>query len=124
MNDTDHITLLERKIERMHDEVESWMDRADKAERIVDQFPKCWRLVDGKLVQDVAVVPGMVVWTKPAKILLRCTVAAVCKHERRSYLSLEEFPTEGIFAGGRFCFCRDAINVSDSPEAAETKGGA
>ena len=30
---------------------------------VVDKLPKCWRLNDaGKLVQDVPVVPGMVLW--------------------------------------------------------------
>lgn len=29
---------------------------------VIDKLPKCWRLVDGKMVRDVPVVPGMQVW--------------------------------------------------------------
>ena len=34
----------------------------ERLQAIVDKLPKCWRLKDGKLVQDVPVVPGMDVW--------------------------------------------------------------
>lgn len=30
---------------------------------IVDKLPQCWRLVDGQLVQDVPVLPGMTLWS-------------------------------------------------------------
>ena len=33
-----------------------------RLQAIVDKLPKCWRLVEGKLVQDVPVVPGMVLY--------------------------------------------------------------
>lgn len=39
---------------------------ADELERlweIVDKLPKCWGLTDGKLVQNVPVVPGMTIWS-------------------------------------------------------------
>ncbi len=40
-------------------------EAADEIERLqatVDKLPKCWRLLDGKLVQDVSVTPGMTIW--------------------------------------------------------------
>ena len=30
---------------------------------VIDKLPKCWRLVDGALVKDCPVVPGMEVWS-------------------------------------------------------------
>ncbi len=30
-----------------------------RLQAIIDKLPKCWRLLDGKLVQDVPVMPGM-----------------------------------------------------------------
>lgn len=33
-----------------------------RLQAIVDALPKCWRLKDGELVQDVPVVPGMRLW--------------------------------------------------------------
>ena len=67
----DHIERAKRMIGVGLDveQVSQWLAThdADKAENkrlqaIVVTLPKCWRLVDGKRVQDVAVVPGMTVW--------------------------------------------------------------
>ena len=37
-------------------------DRRNELEAIVDELPKCWRLVDGELREDCPVVPGMVMY--------------------------------------------------------------
>ncbi len=34
------------------------LDEIESLQAVVKQLPKCWRLVDGKRVQDVPVVPG------------------------------------------------------------------
>jgi hypothetical protein len=46
----------------VHDiEAELWREIA-RLLTIVNKIPKCWRLVDGKLVQDCSMTPGMIVW--------------------------------------------------------------
>lgn len=34
----------------------------ERLQTIIDKLPKCWRLVDGKRVQDVPITPQMDVW--------------------------------------------------------------
>ncbi len=42
---------------------EAQQAKIERLQAIVDRLPKCWRLNDaGELVQDVPVVPGMIVW--------------------------------------------------------------
>jgi len=36
--------------------------KIERLQAIIDKLPKCWRLQDGKLVQDVPVVPGTDFW--------------------------------------------------------------
>ena len=64
------------EIERLQSELDAerlWIKEGRKLHEVqhaeierlrvtVDKMPKCWGLKDGKLVQDVPVVPGMVVW--------------------------------------------------------------
>lgn len=38
------------------------IDRVAQLETVVDKLPRCWRLVDGKLVQDAIVLGGDEVW--------------------------------------------------------------
>ncbi len=49
---------------------ERWRDRAEAAEAVVDKLPKCWRLDDnGKLVQDVPIVLGMIVYERDGRAI-------------------------------------------------------
>jgi len=48
----------------LRDWVDSLKNELRKANKIIDALPKCWRLNDGELVQDVPVVPGMDFWLK------------------------------------------------------------
>lgn len=41
-----------------------WSDEVKRLRSIVATLPKCWRLVDGKPVQDCPVVLGMKAWLK------------------------------------------------------------
>ena len=46
---------------RLRAELATACKKIEQLQEIVDKLPKCWRLVDGELVQDVPVVPGMAV---------------------------------------------------------------
>lgn len=72
-----------------------------------------------KTEDGVVVVPGMIVFTKPAKILLRCNVDAVGIQDGQPYLCLSETPTDGSFVGGRFRFCKYPNECYAALEAAE-----
>ena len=42
-----------------------WLANYAKAQKLIDiiaKLPKCWRLVNGQLVQDVLIVAGMTAW--------------------------------------------------------------
>jgi hypothetical protein len=70
----------------------------ERLEAIVDRLPKT---ADG-----VSIVQGMTVFTKPAEILLRCSVESAGIQDGQTYLVLNETPTNGCFVGGRFRFCK------------------
>lgn len=59
-----------KKLEEECDELRTQLAKQQREmaalRAVVSQLPKCWRVVDGKLAQDVPVVPGMDAWlTEP-----------------------------------------------------------
>ncbi len=71
------------------EEAEKLEARLETLEETVAKLPKCWRLTDeGELVQDVPVVPGMVLWywiEEPTKYLLGSTKLHI--HYTESFLT-------------------------------------
>ena len=47
---------------RVLDDMEWLITEADRLQTIIAKLPKCWRLVNGQLVQDVLIVAGMTAW--------------------------------------------------------------
>ena len=60
--DTSDVPWFDKREELAHCAFDAAASGLEAAEAIVDALPKCWRLVDGELVQDCPVVPGMRVW--------------------------------------------------------------
>ena len=104
-------------------EVEEAMERTKtKIERlkvVEGKLPKCWRLKDGKLVQDVPVVPGMVVfWTGPMdREIVRREVIGLAKDQSIP----ETAPTLwGLkFRDGGTGFACQCTDTREAAEAAE-----
>ena len=57
------IMACRHKIERTRIENRTLREEVKRLQAIVDKLPKCWRLNEaGELVQDVPVVPGMILY--------------------------------------------------------------
>ena len=109
--------LMEAKgeIERLNAELREQTTRAEKADAIVAKLPKCWRLVDGKRVQDVPVGLGMVVWWICNGIAWRGRVLGIEEHRLR--VMSKDSPNGPCRSAPAVNFC------CDTREAAEAGGG-
>ncbi len=81
---------------------------------IVAKLPKCWRLVDGKRVQDVPVGLGMVVWWICNGIAWRGRVLGIEEHRLR--VMSKDSPNGPCRSAPAVNFC------CDTREAAEARG--
>jgi len=84
-----------------------------RLQAIVAKLPKCWRLVDGKLVQDVPMTPEMKVFVRYDDDIVRGPfVVAGVYSKKVQWVS----PDSVGYVGARFSCCYD------TQEAAEAAG--
>ena len=58
----DMVAVLDLTSNKANCELCQKLQKLERLQGIVDKLPKCWRLKDGKLVQDVLVLPEMTIW--------------------------------------------------------------
>lgn len=86
----------------------------ERLQVIVNNVPKCWRLNEaGKLVQDVSVVPKMVVWVSVTHKWDEPRKGRVC------YVSVDSVCVDYEGGGDDWAFCDSLYSTRKAAEAKE-----